>query len=250
MTHVVFLPGLNNDSEVWAPVIDALPADLPGTAYDLPALSALERIADELAPSVPPRSIIVGHSFGGVVAMTLVERHPGTAAGLVLVNTPADADEAEAAEARRARARQALDGAFEQMAMGRMDLVYHGQRAQDPEVHAARLRGVRAYGAERYFAHSLATADRPDRSKFLQTLGIPVLVLAASDDLVVPTAGQRQMAQANGVSYVEIPETGHMLPAEEPVALIAAIVSWWQGAAARHAEPEVGTTARGSLRVR
>lgn len=227
MTTVVFLPGLNNDALTWQPVIAALPANVHGMALDLPAEPHLNRLVDRVAEQVPEGSLIVGHSFGGVVAMALAERHPNRAAGLVVVNTPSDADSSEMAANRSVKAEHALDGAFEEMAMGRMDLVFHGARADDPDVRAERLRGVRAYGPERYHAHSSAITERVDRADFLRTLGIPVLVVAASHDVVVPTATQRDWATANEVTYVEIADTAHMLPAEEPAALAHAIVGWW-----------------------
>ena len=50
----------------------------------------------------------------------------------------------------------------------------------------------------------------------------------------VPTEEQRRWVEANGagdgrVTYVEIPETGHMLPVEAPDELAGAIVDWLRG---------------------
>ncbi|WP_241724201.1 alpha/beta hydrolase, partial [Dietzia sp. E1] len=85
-------------------------------------------------------------------------------------------------------------------------------------------------------AHSAAIGARPDRSEFPAQAGVPVLIVGASDDQVVPTEEQRRWAAANGAeaggsrnaraSYTEIPETGHMLPVEAPDALARAIVDW------------------------
>ncbi|MBB0992509.1 alpha/beta hydrolase, partial [Dietzia sp. SLG510A3-30A2] len=102
-----------------------------------------------------------------------------------------------------------------------------------------RLRAARVYGPKRFAAHSVAIGARPDRSEFPAQAGVPVLIVGASDDLVVPTAEQRRWAEANGagssggtadpVTYVEIPETGHMLPVEAPDELAGAIVDWLRG---------------------
>ena len=84
---------------------------------------------------------------------------------------------------------------------------------------AERLRAARVYGPQRFAAHSVAIGARPDRWDFPAKASCPVLIVGASDDQVVPTDEQRQWAEANSaphVTYVEIPETGHMLPVEAP----------------------------------
>lgn len=66
-----------------------------------------------------------------------------------------------------------------------------------------------------------------------------MLIVGASDDRVVPTEEQRRWAEDNGaggdgggpggVAYVEIPETGHILPVEASVELAGALVVWLGG---------------------
>lgn len=226
MSALVFVPGLNNDAKVWDRVIAALPADLDARAVDVPALPDLVQITDELQASVPDGSVVVGHSFGGVVAMALAERYPAKVSALVLVNTPCSTDTPEMAEQRRAKGEEALAGKFEEFAMGRVELVFYGDNAKDPEILAERLRGLRGYGAERYRAHSYALASRPDPTPFLTSLDLPILIVAASHDLAVPTAEQRQLASDVGADYREVARTAHMLPAESPRELADFVADW------------------------
>ncbi|MFN3339058.1 MAG: alpha/beta fold hydrolase, partial [Dietzia sp.] len=101
----------------------------------------------------------------------------------------------------------------------------------------------RGYGPARFAAHSVALGARPDRSTFPAQAPCPVLIAGASHDQVVPTEEQRRWAESNSaeanraganragpnsVAYVEIPETGHMLPVEAPEELAAAISDWWR----------------------
>ncbi len=54
-------------------------------------------------------------------------------------------------------------------------------------------------------------------------------IVGASDDQVVPTEEQRRWAEKNSaphVAFVEIPETGHMLPVEDTEQLSNAISDW------------------------
>ena len=243
MTNLVFLPGLHGDAQTWAPVLRALPDDLPATALDLPAEPDLDTLVDEVARQIATGSVVVGHSLGGVVAMHLAERHPSLLAGLVLVTAPVGAEDPDAAAARAARAADLSPGEYEEIALDGMEAVYYGDRGHDPQVRAERLRAARGYGPERFAAHSVALGARPDRSTFPAQAPCPVLIVGASHDQVVPTEEQRRWAEANGaggggagasskgaraVAYVEIPETGHMLPVETPEELATAISDWWR----------------------
>ena len=232
MTTIVFLPGLHNDSLVWDPVRRALPERFETVSADLPAVPDLDALVDSVAEQVPPASVVVGHSFGGVVAMRLAERHPSLVAGLALVNSPDDAEDADSAAQRVQRAADLSDEQYEQLAVGRMNLVFHGERADDPAVREERLRGARAYGPQRFAAHAVALGQRPDRAQFLAGLDVPVLVVTAEHDQVVPTERQREWARSNDVEYVEVPDTAHMLPSEEPGLVADAISDWWRRAEA------------------
>lgn len=228
MSDVVFLHGLNNDPLVWERTAAALLPRLTARALDLPAQSDLDSLAEHVADQLTPGTLLVGHSFGGAVAMAVADRFPELLSGLVLVNAPHDTDSAEQAEQRRARAAAVTPENYESVAMGRLDLIYTPERAEDEGVIAERQRSVRAYGAERYRAHSTALSHRPDRSNFLSETELPVCVIAAEHDGVIPTADQRHWAEQGGATYVEIADTAHMLPAEEPQLLADAINEWWR----------------------
>ncbi len=229
MLHLVHLPGPHGDAEAWAPVIDALPEGQSAAAVDLPAVADLDALADEVAEKIAPGSVVVGHSLGGVVAMHLAERYSQLLAGLVLVTAPVGAEDPQSAKARAARAAGLSQEEYEEIALDGMEAVYYGDRGHDPRVRAERLRAARVYGPERFAAHSVAIGARPDRWDFPATAACPVLIVGASHDQVVPAEEQRRWAEANSaphVTYVEIPETGHMLPVEAPDQLASAISDW------------------------
>ena len=69
-------------------------------------------------------------------------------------------------------------------------------------------------------------AARPDRRETLKASGLPILIVAADTDVVIPTQMQADMAKALGADYVEIAGGGHMLPVEEPKALADAVTHW------------------------
>ncbi len=71
--------------------LDALVPDLPGFGSSPPPPEpwGTEQYAEQLAQVLGGRSwVLVGHSFGGRVAVQLAARHPSLVAGLVLTGVP------------------------------------------------------------------------------------------------------------------------------------------------------------------
>lgn len=99
-TAVVFESGFGQGGGVWKAVIDGYGADCHCITYARAGLgrsttdgtprtidmhlSDLEAVIDTLAPG--RRVVLVGHSYGGLLATEFARRHPGRLQGLVLVD--------------------------------------------------------------------------------------------------------------------------------------------------------------------
>lgn len=231
---LLLLPGLNNTGAVFDEVIARLPAGVRGHAPDLPALETVEAIADAVLAAAPPRFWLAGFSFGGYVAMAVLERAPGRVQGLALVCSSPGADAPEQMAKRREAIAVAEGGGYEAMATS-MTAPFHPDSLSNPALLERRREIVRAYGAERYVAHVKATMARPDRTALLDG-SRPTLLVTSSHDVVVPAAGVRALADGTpGARFVQIDGAGHLLPLEQPAALARALADWIAGASPRAA---------------
>lgn len=93
---VVLLHGWALHGGMWGSWIEALAADCRLHLLDLPGhgrspwtatTADLAGFARRVLPHVPPGSVVLGWSLGGLVALELARRHPGHVGALVLVAT-------------------------------------------------------------------------------------------------------------------------------------------------------------------
>ena len=222
------------DASFWGPVWRALGRDLhllapefPGfgaaPAQDAPSIAGFAaEVADQIAAESAGPATVVGLSLGGYVALAMAEEHPATVGALVLADTRAAADTADARAARDAGVDTVrFDGLDAFLATllprllgpGASDEAWERAQAiagrQDPEAVIGALEALR---------------DRPDRSHVLGRISVPTLVVTGADDVVTPPAEAAELAAAiAGARLVEIPRAGHLSALEQPELFAAAL---------------------------
>lgn len=218
----VLIHGAGGCAATWAPVLPHWgpgdhAVDLPGrgSAQGVPAASAAE--AARALEGLPEGALLVGHSFGGAVAIEAALAAPERWAGLVLVGSGARLRVApailEAVAAATPSAPFRLDFAFGPDADLAVVAAYHAAAAPVPPATA--LADWRA-------------CDAFDRRERLGELALPVLVVHGDADRLTPPRFQEWLEQAiPGTSRAVVPGAGHMLPWEAPEALVAAVDRWW-----------------------
>lgn len=226
---IVFIPGLNNTGAVFREVVAALPPQVRSHCPDVPPLDSVEALADAVLAEAPPRFFLAGYSFGGYVAMAVLEKARDRVQGLCLMGSSAGADSDEQ-KAKRQQTLQAFDSATYVDTASTSVAPFHPDNRERTDLFARRRELASAYGAQRYVAHVSATMKRPDRSQLLDGT-VPVLWLAGTHDAVVPVRRQaEEAAQARRCTYTEIPGAGHLLPLEQPRAVAQALAAWMGGA--------------------
>lgn len=212
--ELVCLHGINNTGRAFDGLDRAL---FPGWQIhtpDLPPLADVDLIADHLLALLPREFVLLGHSFGGYVALAILARAPQRVRGLVLINSSDGADSPAMAARRQELAARAEAGGYAELSAAATTITYCPDALERPELMEARARDLEAYGPVRYAAHQRACAKRPDRGTILAAHGGPVLVLAAREDRVISCTDQSAMATRVGAEFAVVEGAGHMLPVE------------------------------------
>jgi pimeloyl-ACP methyl ester carboxylesterase len=243
---VLLLPGYTGSKEDFGPILDLLAdagflvtaIDLPGQ-LDSPGLAeAADYTPDRLAGFVRGvaslsggPTLLLGHSFGGLVARAAVIAEPSRFESLVLLSSgPAQL---------QGTRRVTMDDLEPVLAAGGLPGVYAAMQAAvlddaafvAPPPDVAEFLERRFLGGSPQMLKGMADALRtePDRVAELVATGVPVLVVHGVDDDAWPPVQQQDMAWRLGARYVVIAEAAHSPAVENPAATVAALVDFWRG---------------------
>lgn len=171
------------------------------------------------------RAVIVGLSMGGYAALALAEGAPERLRALVLADTRAGADSDEARQRRIETARKVLEEGTGFLAETLPPkLLGPATREKRPEVVTRVERMIREAPPAGVAAAQRGMAQRPDRTRVLPGLDVPVLILVGEDDELTPPAEARAMErEIRGAELVTIPEAGHLANLERPEAFNEAL---------------------------
>ena len=218
------IASLGSNARVIAP-------DLPGFGknplrdQDKPSMSAyadyLARLLDE---NQQQSAIVSGMSMGGYVALAFAQKYPDRTRGLGLISSQAAADTPEAKQARNEMIKKIRGTGPSVASDAILPKMFSDEKGKKPELREYPVEGAAAAGVEGLCWALEAMAKRQDRTEFLQSLRIPVLILHGSEDKIIPGAKARHLAETcRQPILVELRGVGHASPLEAPDQVAAAL---------------------------
>ena len=210
--------GMDTGSDGRDPAVDAIALDLPGFGATPPPPRAwgsaeyAERVGAVLA-GMAPRVVLVGHSFGGRVAVHLATQHPERVAGVVLTGVPLF---------RPSGPRPRPDRAYRLVrGFARSGLVGDERLERSRERH-----GSADYRAASGVVRDvLVTVLGESYEAVLGEISCPVSLVWGEEDHEVPVEVARRAAVAiQHAEVVVLPGIGHMTPIDAPRAIRDALL--------------------------
>jgi pimeloyl-ACP methyl ester carboxylesterase len=199
-------------------------SDAPDLGYSMETYAGdLAALLDTLGID---ETVLCGLSMGGYVALEFVRRWRPRVRALVLMDTRAEADTAEAKRGRDAAAASARENGAAAIAEGLLPgMLSPATLTGAPDV-VEQVRAMMAATPVAGIVGALgAMRDRMDSTELLPTLaGIPTLVVVGADDALTPPSQARTIADAvPGAVLTVIPGAGHLPPVEQPAVTTGAL---------------------------
>lgn len=224
---LILLPGVLCDARVWATQLTVL-------SYERPVMIAptwngdrIEEIASSVLTSAPSKFALCGHGMGGVVALEVFRRAPERVVRLALLGTNALADTPQEAADREPRIIGCKAGRFE----GLLNSDFLPRRVGNGPLRRAVMDQMSemawSLGPEVFARQERAMQRRRDHQASLRRITQPVLILAGSEDQIVPQKRQEFLAELIPYAKLELLQgVGHMAMLEDPEATTEALHTW------------------------
>jgi pimeloyl-ACP methyl ester carboxylesterase len=174
------------------------------------------------------RAHLVGHSYGGALALWLAVEHPDRVRSLVLIDSAAPSypdDRRTAVAAFRPLAKLFVDGALRPANVRRaLERSFHDDTLVTPELVAAYVERLRVEGVADAYRGLTAPARRAPRFDWSR-VDLPTLVVwGENDGLVSVAAGRAAASRLPRAEFAVLAATGHMPAEESPQALLAVLL--------------------------
>lgn len=234
---LVFLHGIDGASEQWRPQLQAFSTRYRAIAWDMPGYGdsaplktmTFPALADALATLFDrltiERAHLVGHSLGGMIAMTFAQEHPDRLRSLTMTAASAVPDQSVTGNVDEAWRQRFVERRLAPLDRGvslteRAPKIVKGLIGDDadPKGLEQAILGLAGLGEEGYRAavHCQAGFDPGTDLAAIQT---PTLLIAGELDPLISTDEMAKTAEAISASRLEImPRAGHLTNLEQPAA--------------------------------
>jgi len=252
--NVVLLHGFGEDSTVWNSQIDFLQSycrlivpDLPGSGQsvfsndeNLQSVSkhqpsSIEYYADQVRALLQHENItsciMLGHSMGGYITLSIAENFPSLLKGFGLIHSSAFADTDEKKETRLRSIILMEDYGAQRFLKNTTPLLF-GQRFKNesPEKINKLIENGNIFSKLTLQQYYTAIMKRPDRTTVLKASDIPVLFVIGTEDIAAPLEDLLKQVHLPKIAYIHILEqTGHMGMLEAPEKMKTALLEFIKG---------------------
>ena len=234
---LVFLHGIGGAARAWRGQLHAFSDRYHAVAWDMPGYGGSKALAgvsiasladalqDFLGQIRADKTILVGHSIGGMIVQQWLTTHPQQAAAVVLAQTSPAFGKADGAWQRSfIEARLGpLDRGATMAELGPAlvkELAGENPDSGGMEIACSCMTNV----PEASYRASMLALLGFDQRNALRDIKVPTLVLSGSRDNNAPAPMMAKMAgYIPGASYVQLEGAGHLANLEQPGAFNAAL---------------------------
>lgn len=224
-TPVIMVHGYPLNHTIWLPIVpfmqDHARLILPdlrgfGKSPVVEGVSSMRLMAEDLVSLMDKlnisKAVLVGMSMGGYVVLSFAQAYPQRLAGLGLVVSQASTDTPEKRQDRYIAAEKVKRCGMKYVAKNMVSRLTNRPELESPINEM--ILSTPTLGA---IAALKGMAERPDMTGYLNLITAPSVVIAGTEDPIMPVERSQTMAQLLVRSWLEeIPGASHLPMMEEP----------------------------------
>lgn len=213
----ILIPGLICTADLFAAQQRDLTHPVAAVVADTLGRDSLTEMAEAALDLVAGMVVPIGLSMGGYVALEMARLAPHRVAGIALLNTAYQTDNADRRAQREATIRMAQSDKFRGVTRHLLKTFLSPAAMADEAVVQRVIAMAEDVGRENFVLQQQAILGRRDQSDTLAALAVPTLVLCGSlDTLTPPAISERMAALAPQSELIILEDVGHLSTIESP----------------------------------
>ncbi len=234
--NVIFLHGFGEDATVWTEFLQLLPKEHTYFCPDYASLTNVDSIDGYsdwlnqfLSENGITKSVIIGHSMGGYIALAYAEKFPDEILGLGLFHSSAYADSDERKEIRLKTVR-VIDqqGTAKFMKGFYPNMFAEAFKEKNADLIEKQIERYAYFPKEALMNAQIAMREREDKTDVLREANYPIMILAGEKDTFVPkSAALEQIAllKSNQSAVLDVAHAGMFENPTESSKIVAAFLA-------------------------
>ena len=225
LLDLVLVPGFMADETLWADMDTALKEIGRPITAELIHGDTIHTLATHILDSSPPRFVLIGFSMGGYVARQMLHIAPERIIALILIASSLRPDTVEQRQSKISAVQAMSSASFGGLSRAAIKLSLHPQRADNTVLlERVRMMGIRL-GKDVFIRQSML--QRGDDREWLSGVDCPTLVIGAAEDQLRSLQETKELCNLIPNAELKIiPNSGHMIPIEQPQVLAKTIILW------------------------
>ncbi|HWV70879.1 MAG TPA: alpha/beta hydrolase [Pseudosphingobacterium sp.] len=225
LLDLVLIPGFMADETLWADMDIMLREIGRPIAKVLTHGDTIQAMATHILDSAPPHFVLIGFSMGGYVARQMLHIAPERIIALILIASSLRPDTVEQRQSKISAVQAMSSASFGGLSRAAIKLSLHPQQTNNTILlERIRMMGIRL-GKDVFIRQSML--QRGDDREWLSNIDCPTLVIGADEDQLRSLEETKELCNVIPNAELKIiPNSGHMIPIEQPEVLAKAIISW------------------------
>lgn len=223
---IVLIPGALATSKFWYKQTPLFVGDKRAHHVEDLSGKTIDEIAGKIAINLPKKFILIGFSFGGYIALELMDKIPHQVDKLILINSGARPISEKGILERERSLELINSGKFNFL----INLIFKNSihdKHKHPELLPLLKGMAQDVGSIRYIDQLTAILNKPDHTELLKKIHCPTLLIASKEDNVMPPERSEHMAaHIEDSQLVYLENCGHVAPLEQPDIINGILSSW------------------------